>query len=139
MRWLKRWIHSAVHEYYTSVEGGDLPKKSPRTGVMDVLGHMASSMAQIYRIDNGFIVTINLSSDANFNTRGACVYAKDASEVAEKIIAHETAFKLGVHERSRGITGAAQAPATAYLKPGDIEHYKLLAEIKKLKGSWNNV
>jgi hypothetical protein len=120
MRWLKRWIHDAMHNYHTNMEG-----RAPTT--MDVLGHMAQSTSTIYRIDNGFIIMINLNSDAHLGGRGACVFAKDAHEVAEKIIAHEAAFKIGV--RSGGLNAkidtAQYAPRQAYLSN---------AEISKLKG-----
>lgn len=124
MKWLKQWIRSVANSPEEWDIKGAKPepvKRGPPTSLHDVIGHMSHSMAVIYRIDNGFIMSINMNS-ANHDTfgqRGACVYAKDASELAEKVIAHETAFKIGV--RSGGLGASVQVDkyaSGAALTPG---------------------
>lgn len=92
-------------------------KQRGPANVNEALGNMSHSIGIIYRIDNGFIVCINLTGDAHLGSRGALVFAKDAQEVAERIVAHEAAFKisgidgLGV-QHGRSIAGNSIIPTT---------------------------
>lgn len=118
MKWLRQWVRRMVYQAEEDMKRDSMNQSDrvrPATSIQDVLGHMSNSMAQIYRIDNGFIMTINMNSHDNYGGRGACVYAKDAGEVAEKIIAHETAFKLGVNKNSGVTPGGFAVPSQAFI------------------------
>ena len=105
LRAVKKWMLKAVNEaamYQQVAEKQDYPVKAidprrpPPTMAVDVVSMMSTSMATIYRIDNGFIVSIHMNDDRHLGSRGSLVYAKDAAEIAEKIIANEAAFKMGI-------------------------------------------
>jgi hypothetical protein len=123
MKWLKSVVRWAYEQGLPdgAMLGGDVQmlKQAPPTPVGDVLRHMSSSIATIYRIDNGFIMSINMNSEGHYD-RGACIYAKDAGELAEKIIAHETAFKIGVRNSGAGVQADTAKYSTASIFPNRI-------------------
>lgn len=96
-RAVQRWIKEAIN----SMEEHITPHP-PQTTAEDMLQRMSHSIAMIFRIDNGFMLCINMNSEAHLGARGSLVYAKDAEELAQKIVAHEAAFKMGIHGRSEG-------------------------------------
>lgn len=119
---LKQWMLRAVNEAAMQQNtAGKVDRmihrdRPPQTSVMDVVDRMSNSMAAIYRIDNGFLLCINMTSEAHLGARGSLVYAKDAEELAQKIVAYEAAFKMGIHGQGdgsvrtpNGIVGAAMS------------------------------
>lgn len=141
MKWLKRWIRSVANG--PEPEGYDMPttnaiKRGRNTPAEEMLAQMASSVAVVFRIDNGFMVGINMIDHTHIGQRGKLLYAKDAQEVAERMIAHETAFKIGVREGG-GLSGQTpdHGPARAayILTPKDFR-----AEYPTpKKGNWKYV
>lgn len=113
MKWLRKWVHNAVHNFDTvehQITGGSYPK--PRNPLEEVVSNLSSTVGQIFRIDNGFLVAVNMGG--NHEERSSFVYAKDAQEVAEKIVAHEAAVKMGVNRPAH--PQATQTPGISTAK-----------------------
>ena len=89
---IKRWIKEAMN---------GMERMPPPTTAADVVSMMSTSMATIYRIGNGFIVSMHSNSETRLGSQGTLVYAKDAEELAAQIVANEARFKLGI--RGEGV------------------------------------
>lgn len=117
MKWFKKLIHDAVHNYDTTMEGADIrhlyDKKTGarNTPAEEMLAQMASSIAVVFRIDNGFMVGINMNTDIHMGQRGKLLYAKDANEVGALMVGHEAAFKIGSRSGLGALTTDKYTPS----------------------------
>ncbi len=133
---IKRWMKEAMNEMEGGPETASIQIRQatpPRTTAMDVTAHMATSVATIYRIDNGFLVSLNMNGADHTGARGSLVYAKDAAEIAEQVIANEAKFKLGIN------SGPQAGPTQAYVKqvvPGYLGAAEPDPWSKKLLGEY---
>lgn len=72
-------------------------KATEQTGTAqleNVLTQSAQSAAIIFRIDNGYILSMERNDGNSYGVPARLVFVKDAEGIAEQIIANEATFKL---------------------------------------------
>ena len=81
MKWLKRWVHRAVHDFDTRVENTNR-----------IVDEMASAVCVVHEIDNGFLVRVG--SNRHSGERMAFMYCEDAAAVANAITVHKAKLRI---------------------------------------------
>ena len=83
MKWLKRWVHRAVHDFDTRADN-----------TSRMVDEMASAVCVVHEIDNGFLVRVGSNRHSHSGERMALMYCEDAAAVANAITVHKAKLRI---------------------------------------------
>lgn len=105
LRAIKEWVRRTAHE----MNPAPIIDR-PMSPTEHALVNGAQTATVIFRIDNGFVLRIDRLGARSIGSSSVLLFAASASEIAEKIVANEASFRMGVDMGK--YVGAVSDPAS---------------------------